>query len=55
MSHEYVKTRVTEHGTQYSPACHVCEFGGPWTWCKDGAELNASFHKYAHTDEGKLW
>lgn len=55
MTGEYVKTRETEHGTQYSPACHYCPFEGPWTWFEEGATLNASFHKFAHTNEGKLW
>lgn len=55
MSGEYVRTREVEGGTQYEPACHYCGFRGPWTWFRDGAELNASFHKFAHMDEGRLW
>lgn len=53
MTGEYVKTRVTEHGTQYSPACHYCPFEG--TWFEDGARVNAGFHEFAHMNEGVLW
>lgn len=55
MTGEYVRTREVDGITQYEPACHYCGYHGPWTMIRDGAEVNANLHKYAHSDEGRLW